>query len=476
MHTTLPSDKKLWPETWLVKARWYFAPLAFLFSWLTAGDVTSKTVDPALIASLAVILTGNIIFSFYLRKTATSEEFAKFRSVFNVSQIGLDLVFFLFVLLFSGNIHGIASAFFFIPIIASAAILGLNGAVIVATTSGFLVVGATLYDQGLLGGTLVGMGDSSADRGTLILLGETGVLFILYVIAGFLGGLISRSVERRDLLLLGEIAKGEEQVKRLQKLTDEFDQSAKLLVRRDIELTSANEKLTQLDRMKSEIISVVAHQLRTPLSAIKWTLKMLIDEDTGKITDEQKGLLTKGFDSNERMVVLINDMLAVDHLESGKLKYNFIPVQFESLIEEVVNSLLPIATHRKIIVEFLAPKELLPKVKLDPDKMRDVLQNLIDNAIKYSKDGGRVTMGVAMEGEELHFWIKDSGIGIPEDAKGKIFSRFFRAANAISAETDGSGLGLFIAQSIAKRHGGRIWLESSMNEGSTFHVMLPVAP
>jgi len=137
---------------------------------------------------------------------------------------------------------------------------------------------------------------------------------------------------------------------------------------------------------------------------------------------------------------------------------------------------LPIATHKKIRVEFLAPTERLPKVNIDPDKMRDVLQNLLDNAIKYTREGGTITSGASLESDGLHFWVKDSGIGIPEDAKDRIFSRFFRAKNAISAETDGSGLGLFIAQSVVKRHGGKIWFESALNEGTTFHVLLPVVP
>ncbi len=107
--------------------------------------------------------------------------------------------------------------------------------------------------------------------------------------------------------------------------------------------------------------------------------------------------------------------------------------------------------------------------------MRDVLQNLIDNAIKYTPESGTVSVGVALEGgDELHFWVTDSGIGIPPHEKDKIFSRFFRAENATHTVTEGSGLGLFIAQSVVKRHGGKIWFESELGKGSTFHVLLPL--
>jgi signal transduction histidine kinase len=274
-------------------------------------------------------------------------------------------------------------------------------------------------------------------------------------------------------LLLEKIKKEEEHVMRLEELTREFDMSAKLLVRRDLDLSSVNEKLLQLDRMKSDIISIVAHQLRTPLSAIKWTLKILMDGDVGAVTAEQRELLTKGFDSNERMIMLINDMLEVDRLESGKLTYNFTPIQFEELVQEMIGTLIPLATQRNIRMEFTAAAQLLPKIKIDPDKMREVLQNLIDNAIKYTKVGGFIMIGVDMQGEELHFWVKDNGIGIPDDGKDKVFSRFYRANNAIHTETDGSGLGLFIAQSVVKRHGGKIWFESVIDVGTTFHVLLP---
>ena len=256
-------------------------------------------------------------------------------------------------------------------------------------------------------------------------------------------------------------------------MTLEFDKSAKLLVRRDLELSGANEKLTQLDKMKSEIISVVAHQLRTPLSAIKWTLKILLDGDAGIVSSEQKDLLSKGFESNERMIALINDMLEVDRLESGKIKYNFVPVQFEELVQDMIRSLLPLATAKNIRVEFASPVQLIPKIKIDPDKMRDLLQNLIDNAIKYTKNDSTVAVTTFMDNNELHLTVKDTGIGIPDDEKDKIFSRFFRAQNAVHTETDGSGLGLFIAQSVVKRHGGKIWFESVLNQGTMFHVLLP---
>ncbi len=460
---------------WIIDARWYYAPLAFLLGIIAKEEVDYANTTIILVVSLFVVLLCNGFFYYFIKKSEHLEIPNEHVYMLNLAQIGLDLLFFFIVMLFTGGgVESVGHSFFFVPIIVSMIIFGFRGAVAVAVSSGFLVLLSVLVHSNVLiplimpGETLVVTKELS------LTLAEAGIIFMIYLLTGFFGGYISRLIRARDLLLLEQIKKEEGHVVRLEELTKEFDKSAKLLVRRDLELTSANDKLTQLDRMKSEIISVVAHQLRTPLSAIKWTLKILLDKGAGDITKEQEELLSKGFESNERMITLINDMLAVDRLESGKLKYNFVPVQFEELVQDMIRSLLPLATQKNIRVEFTSPKTLLPKIKIDPDKMRDVLQNLIDNAIKYTKVDGLVSVGVVAEGDELHFWVKDNGIGIPDEEKDKIFSRFFRADNAVHTATDGSGLGLFIAQSVIKRHAGKVWFDSVLNEGTTFHVLLPL--
>lgn len=460
---------------WIIDARWYYAPLAFLLGIIAKEDVEYINTTVVLVVSLIFVLLCNGFFYYYIRKNEHHELSGEHTYRLNLAQIGLDLLFFFIVILVTGGgVESVGHSFFFVPIIVSMIIFGFQGAVAVAVSSGFLVLLSVLVHSGILM-TLITPGQTLVLTKELsITLAQAGIIFLIYLLTGFFGGYISRLIRARDLLLLEQIKKEEGHVARLEELTNEFDKSAKLLVRRDLELTSANDKLTQLDRMKSEIISIVAHQLRTPLSAIKWTLKILLDKDAGEINKEQEELLGKGFESNERMITLINDMLAVDRLESGKLKYNFVPVQFEELVQDMIRSLLPLATQKNIRVEFTSPKSLLPKIKIDPDKMRDVLQNLIDNAIKYTKVDGLVLVGVAAEDDELHFWVKDNGIGIPDEEKDKIFSRFFRADNAIHTSTDGSGLGLFIAQSVIKRHAGKVWFDSVLNEGTTFHVLLPL--
>ncbi len=460
---------------WIIDARWYYAPLAFFLGLIAQVDMGELNTLMVLVASLVLMLLCNTFFFYYIQKVDAEDIGGFALDLLNIAQIGIDLIFFFIVMLFTGGgVESIGHSFFFVPIVVSMIVFGFRGAIAVAVASGFLVTLSVLVHAGVLADLGNPLTPFRLTPELSLALLQSGIIFLIYLVTGFFGGYISRLMKARDILLVEQITKGEGHVRRLEELTREFDQSAKLLVRRDLELTSANEKLTQLDKMKSEIISIVAHQLRTPLSAIKWTLKILLDKDVGDINKGQEDLLSKGFESNERMIRLINDMLAVDRLESGKLKYNFVPVQFEELVQEMIGNLLTLATQKNVRLEFSTPQTALPKIKIDPDKMRDVLQNLIDNAIKYTKEEGVVTVSVTQEDDSLHFSVVDNGIGIPDEEQEKIFSRFFRAANAVHTETDGSGLGLFIALSVVKRHSGKIWFESTLNEGTTFHVLLPL--
>lgn len=460
---------------WIIDARWYYTSLAFLLG-LVAGKEPSVVPYAELVLPVLLLLVFlcNGVFYYVLHKTAVPKSAARMRSL-NITQIALDLIFFFIVMLITGGgIASVAHSFFFVPIIVSTIIFGFQGAIVVAILSAFLLVLSVVADAGILGSLLMPEASLPVFSPELsLLLTQSAIITVIYLMTAFFGGYLAKLLHARDLMLLEEIRKGEEHVARLEELTREFDKSAKLLVRRDLELTNANQKLTQLDRLKSEIISIAAHQLRTPLSAIKWTLKVLVDGDAGPVTPAQRELLMKGFESNERMIGLVNDMLEVDRLESGKIAYTFVPVAFDELVRNMIASLLPLATQKSVRVEFLAPPTPIEKIKVDPDKMRDVLQNLIDNAIKYTKENGVVTIGLGTTGTELHFWVKDTGIGIPDADKDKIFSRFFRAQNAVHSQTSGSGLGLFIVQSIVRRHGGKVWFESEENIGTTFHVLLP---
>lgn len=229
-----------------------------------------------------------------------------------------------------------------------------------------------------------------------------------------------------------------------------------------------------VERMKTEFVSIAAHQLRTPLSAIKWTLGMFLDGDVGEITSQQRELLEKTYKSNERIITLINDLLDVTRIEEGRYLYKLTLCDFESIVQSAADSYKDEIQRKKIIFGIIKPKKRLPSVTLDVEKMTLAIQNLIDNAIKYTPPGGSVTIFLEADKDEIKFSIHDTGIGISKDEQERIFTRFFRGVNALRMETDGTGLGLFISKNIIEAHGGKIWFESEEGKGTIFYFTIPV--
>lgn len=228
----------------------------------------------------------------------------------------------------------------------------------------------------------------------------------------------------------------------------------------------------RIDRLKSEFISIAAHQLRTPLSAIKWSIKLVLDEDAGSINHEQKEMLAKGYSSNERMIALVNDMLNVSRIEEGRFGYSFSKGDFLSALNIVLGSLEPEIKSKNISLIINKPDEI-PPVLMDKEKVTLVLQNLVENAIKYSPEQGKVFIDIGFGKNSLVFKIKDNGVGIPKEDKKKLFSKFFRANNVIRMQTEGSGLGLFICKNVIESHKGKISCISEEGKGSEFCFTLP---
>jgi len=229
-----------------------------------------------------------------------------------------------------------------------------------------------------------------------------------------------------------------------------------------------------VERMKTEFVSISAHQLRTPLSAIKWTLRMLLDGDLGKISEEQREFIGKTYISNERMINLINDLLNVTRIEEGRYLHKPFLSEIAPVLQFVINSYKEEFKKRLISIKFKKPKKKLPKVLLDIEKIKLAFQNIIDNAVKYTPANGKVVVSLENNDKEIMVSVKDSGVGIPKERKGRVFSKFFRGANVIKMETDGSGLGLFIAKNIIESHGGKIWFKANKEKGTTFCFTVPI--
>lgn len=253
---------------------------------------------------------------------------------------------------------------------------------------------------------------------------------------------------------------------------DNLERSTKLLIRRDLELGRANEQLRNLDRAKSEFTSLAAHQLRTPLSGIKWSLSVLLNNSMGELNPEQHLYLMKTYESNERMITLVNDLLQAVRLESGTMKFQFVSTQLGSLIENVLLELQPLAELKHVRLEY-TPHDA-PPVSIDAESIRVVLQNLIENALKYTPAGGFARVNVTHANNVVTLSVADNGMGIPKEEQSKVFERFFRASNAVRVETEGTGLGLYIAYAIVHKHNGSIRFTSEVNKGTTFSVTFPV--
>lgn len=229
----------------------------------------------------------------------------------------------------------------------------------------------------------------------------------------------------------------------------------------------------EIDKIKSEFITIVAHKLRTPLSEIKWAIDVLTSEKEG-LSAAQREILEKCRGTNERIISQINSLLNVSEIEKGLFKYKFKFELFEDIVAEVVQNMNQFARDREISLKYQEPVSPLPEVRIDKEKISLAIHNLIDNAIRYTPKGGKVTLGLDRKGEYLVFSIRDTGIGIPQTERERIFTKFFRGKKAMKIHTEGTGLSLFVVKNIIEKHSGRIWFESKEAEGSTFYFTLPI--
>lgn len=231
----------------------------------------------------------------------------------------------------------------------------------------------------------------------------------------------------------------------------------------------------EIERMKIQFISLAAHQFRTPLSAIKWGLRIILDGEMGRLTKKQKEFLEKIYHSNERMIFLIKDLSLVTKIEKGKYILRPTYFQIEDIVESVISSYKKEIKRENISFKFKKPKRKLPKVFGDIKQLSLAIQNLLENSLSYIYPGGKVTISLKGRKKELEFKIKDDGFGIPVNQQRKVFKKFFRGANVIRKGTEGSGLSLFVTRNIIKAHRGEIWFKSQKNKGTTFYFTLPVA-
>lgn len=241
-------------------------------------------------------------------------------------------------------------------------------------------------------------------------------------------------------------------------------------------LIAENENLKKIIENKSDSFSITAHKLRTSLTALKWTLRMFLNKDLGDVSDEQKKYLEKLVENNEKSLLLINDMLISNRENNNSsVKLNITNINILELIEKIIFIFSGEFKNKNINLIIEKEENSIFQAKCDEEMMIGVFENLIENAIKYSHDGGEIKISIKKDEKSkgVLISIHDNGIGIKEEDTSKIFSKFFRAPNAIEKENTGSGLGLFTTKSYVDKNNGSIWFESINGGGTTFFVLLP---
>ena len=227
----------------------------------------------------------------------------------------------------------------------------------------------------------------------------------------------------------------------------------------------------ELDALKSEFVSTVSHDLRSPLTLMRGYATML--EMVGNLNDQQVGYVRKIVTGVETMSKLVNNLLDLGRIEAGvDLQLEMVPVQ--DVVDRVVGALQLQATQKRIQLTTEMPPQTTPLVEADQSLLQQALHNLLDNAIKYTDTGGKVGLHVNARQERLVFEVSDTGIGIAPVDLPRLFEKFFRAGQKEAVKRHGTGLGLAIVKSIAERHGGQVWVESQLGKGSTFYFSIPL--
>lgn len=304
-------------------------------------------------------------------------------------------------------------------------------------------------------------------RRTLLLLTLLAVL-IAFVVAYFLSRSLSRPlIELTEAAL--DFAEGNLDKRIEVKSHDEIGELGTIFNQ-----MAASRK--ELEEAKNVFLSVAAHQLRTPLGSMRWNMEMLLEEGE-KLPKHVLYGIHEIYESNKRMITLVNDLLNVSRIEQGRVMEEPVPTDIAPIIRDVLKEQAVDAEQKNVSVRF-SEQPKVPPLVVDPKKFREIIQNLVSNAIKYNRKNGNVTISVESKIKNQESWVviavADSGMGIPKKDQERMFTKFFRASNAVASSAEGTGLGLFVVKYFVERWGGKVKFTSEEGKGTTFAVELPV--
>jgi len=465
---------RLAANKWVIKARWFYVAVIALLclAWHTPNLIALNWADFSLLRSpllslLVMALLANALLWAIARMIDEGTEH-RYVPVLSFLQLIAEVIL---ISLLMSDLPGLStfiSVLFFVPVIESIVFFGYVGPLLVAILA--MIILNFLFFSSVSSGSNLGLV-------SVWLL----IFSVIYWIVGKTSFLIFAHISKERPIRSAEDSDDSRQLaKDISKQEADCERDARALRAKEFELEMANRRLEKLEEAKSKFVSVTAHQLRTPLSAIKWTFEMIQSGKLGAITGEQKEFLDKGFESAQRMIRIVNDLLRMDQMETEKTADpTFAKFDLGKMIQGVVAEFSNQAVSKEIDFKVESISKSLPPIEGDQEKLQIVLENLLDNAVKYTPRGGKIVLIVSdakinSSRQEVEIIVKDSGIGIPETEKSKVFSKFFRAQNAISAEPDGSGVGLYLSKDIVDRHGGSLWYEKLAESGTAFHLTLPL--
>jgi len=271
-------------------------------------------------------------------------------------------------------------------------------------------------------------------------------------------------------------------------LTSQLHIEATLETNRELEnhnrrLEEMNAKLKELDRLKSSFLATVSHELRTPLTSIIGYSEMLAEGLAGPMNDEQGDYVRTIMDKGETLLKLITSILDISQIEAGKVRLNFEPVDVNEIVRSSVSSVKPQAGKKGVLIEEKLPRAGELRITADREKLKQVVVNLLANAVKFTPRGGTVSVFVSgasvqpeLSGEGYRIVVEDTGVGIPQDQFDRIFESFYQVDNSSTREFGGAGIGLAIVKSFVQGHGGQVRVTSEMGKGSRFVAVLPLVP
>ena len=239
----------------------------------------------------------------------------------------------------------------------------------------------------------------------------------------------------------------------------------------------AIESLEEISQAKTEMVSFVSHQMRTPLAGLKFSIKMLLEGDFGKLTEDQQKILTKTYEVSEDLEGLIQDFLDISKLEIGRLEVSLKDISLlglEKTIKEVIENFEPKLKEKNIDFDFSSFLNYQLFITVDLRRIKQIVENLLENAISYTPTDGKIGIVLTNDENNFKFRIFDTGVGIPQKEQARIFSKFFRATNARKLQSTGTGLGLYLCKKFIEGHQGKIWFESEEGKGTTFSFTIPL--